>query len=1059
MATPVVIQIVADSEGAAGKIKEFFSGFQNGLNQVAGASQFLGGMAKQLAAAFSVAAIVEFTRRAISNAEEVGKMAQRTGIATETLSELTYAAKLADVDTATLEFGLKSLNRQIAEAANGNKGAAATFESLGVAVKNSDGSLRSTDAILIEVAEKFRGFKDDANKTALAIELFGRSGQFMIPFLNQGAAGINQLRQEARQFGMVISNEASKSAEDFIDNITRLRAILEGLFNTFAQQILPILTAFSQTTVKTVGDTTAMAAAFNGLAYVFKVFAGGLIVVNAGFEELGKRIGWTMAMLPELAQGHLATVRAMNKQMETEIQAIDDRMVDSLDALWSRKPKTIPITAIPTISAPPPNATPDSKTFESFAKLNQAEQEAYVKAQKSARDLENANAEAQYKIGLISLADYFAKRKELIEQGAMEARGFAAIRIDQIDVELRKAPQTPEGQLKANTLLAERAALTAELKILDNKEKQDAVALREEQKQEEQRIAKQNADIEVFILQGKGQKLLAAERQIAEKYAELRRQPGANLDSVNEAERLELVQARVTDQTDRATLSQNTYQQAVQTTNALKESGQITELEAQERNNAAAATYLQTLRMELETLQQITAAYPELTGVAQELASVKAQIVETQASIKDTSFTGTLLDGLRQISNEWGNLGRSMAQWTTGTMRNVFGNLGTYIMDAATKTKTWGQTFTQVGRQIVTSLINILGQYIASKLAMMAIDSIYHSKKKAEDASATAGGLSAGVGQAAAQGGWVGVLIYIAVVAAAMAAMGALAASVSGGFAKGGPVIGDQIARIGEEGPEFVFSAPAVRNLGMDNLSGLHASAREGRIPLNREPLNREPLNREPLNREPLNREPVIQLPRFVMTLADGGPVLSRQIAQIGEAGSEFVFSAPAVRNLGMDNLAGLHAAAREGRMPVNREPLNREPVIQLPRFVVTFADGGPVLSRQIAQIGEAGSEFVFSAPAVQNLGMDYLSGLHASAREGRTMAGGALQAGSNTAGGSGGGGAGGAPATINLPAPQVKVVNVYDRQHLIRELQTADVGDIIYDHINRRRLDLGLSS
>ena len=89
-----------------------------------------------------------------------------------------------------------------------------------------------------------------------------------------------------------------------------------------------------------------------------------------------------------------------------------------------------------------------------------------------------------------------------------------------------------------------------------------------------------------------------------------------------------------------------------------------------------------------------------------------------------------------------------------------------------------------------------------------------------------ASGLSAGVGTAGAQGGWVGVLIYMGVVAAAMAAMMAA----SGGFKEGGYTGNgnpSEVAGAVHRG-EFVFPAPAVQKIGVDNLHSMMASANGG---------------------------------------------------------------------------------------------------------------------------------------------------------------------------------------------------------------------------------------
>lgn len=62
------------------------------------------------------------------------------------------------------------------------------------------------------------------------MELFGRSGREMIPLLNQGAGGLREMAREARELGIVVSESFSRRAENFNDNLRRLKAALQGLF-------------------------------------------------------------------------------------------------------------------------------------------------------------------------------------------------------------------------------------------------------------------------------------------------------------------------------------------------------------------------------------------------------------------------------------------------------------------------------------------------------------------------------------------------------------------------------------------------------------------------------------------------------------------------------------------------------------------------------------------------------------------------------------------------------------------------------------------------------------
>ena len=145
------------------------------VKSVKAAGAMVGGALAAGAGAFAVQ-----MRSIVNSADETGKAAQKLGMTTEALSGLRYAAQMSGVDAAKLSEGINKLN---AAAANGNE----AFSAMGLSVKNADGSLKTSDVLLKEVAGKFASYRDGAEKSALAQKLFGESGAQLIPLLNAGA--------------------------------------------------------------------------------------------------------------------------------------------------------------------------------------------------------------------------------------------------------------------------------------------------------------------------------------------------------------------------------------------------------------------------------------------------------------------------------------------------------------------------------------------------------------------------------------------------------------------------------------------------------------------------------------------------------------------------------------------------------------------------------------------------------------------------------------------------------------------------------------------------------
>jgi len=249
------------------------SGLDKGLNRAQGAiSRFSKSAVAGLAGALSAGVFVAAGKAAIDFADAVGKTAQKVGSTTKALSELNYAAGLSDLTFSDLETGMRFLSKSMVNNAD-------LFNQLGVAIQNSDGSLRSTDQVLMDLAGTFASIPDGAQKTALAMELLGRSGASMIPMLNAGSSGLEKMRQRAIDLGLSISEDTAKRAEQFNDTITDLAAVGQGAMMRLASATLPLAQAFLNVSVAGTEAMVGLGGAIQEIAPYAAIAAAGV----AGF--------------------------------------------------------------------------------------------------------------------------------------------------------------------------------------------------------------------------------------------------------------------------------------------------------------------------------------------------------------------------------------------------------------------------------------------------------------------------------------------------------------------------------------------------------------------------------------------------------------------------------------------------------------------------------------------------------------------------------------------------------------------------------------------------------
>ncbi|HRS90179.1 MAG TPA: phage tail tape measure C-terminal domain-containing protein [Smithellaceae bacterium] len=206
-----------------------------------------------------------FMKNTIDAADQLSKMAQKVGVSTESLSTLKYAASISGVELEKLQTGLVRLSRNAMDVQLGLKTASEGFDALGISVKNAAGDFKTTEELLKEIATKFAQMPDGITKTALATKLFGRAGAELIPMLNLGSAGIEQLEQKARDLGIELSTETGRAAEQFNDDLQELSTHAKGLGVSLATYMLPKLTEITKAMKEAADESGLLKAAWVGL--------------------------------------------------------------------------------------------------------------------------------------------------------------------------------------------------------------------------------------------------------------------------------------------------------------------------------------------------------------------------------------------------------------------------------------------------------------------------------------------------------------------------------------------------------------------------------------------------------------------------------------------------------------------------------------------------------------------------------------------------------------------------------------------------------------------------
>jgi len=779
-------QYIKALDQATGKLNKFAHD-QEGLVHEIGEkfSEFVA----EFAAAFTIDKLVEFTASAIESAASLEKLSQASGISVESLSSLRLAAAASGLTQDELGVSLKKLNVNLAEAAgNASSKAGVAFKALGISITDSNGRVKDAGVVMGDLAAKFATFADGPNKTAIAVQLFGKAGQQMIPMLNQGAEGLKELKDQAAAAGLVMSSGAAIAAEDLERKFAILKATVVDSFGIQLQSVLlPTLSAVGDAMLEAGRNGEAMGNAAAGLGIIVKLVASFAIQTAGAFERLGTAIGAISGAAVSVAKLRFAEAANIYAQgaaanianrkweaatIESIMDAGTDRELSIISTAEAEKKR---------IRAQAPNTVAAEETIKAIAELQKYSDA--LKGEAAAFGLGKA-ALIEYKLQYGPLADAIGVAGKKGQELAAEIRKNATVLQIKID---DKAITTFTNSLQEQVLKYGQSELAAEkyknttgdLGAALDRMADHGVAAR----------AKMDALAKQDIWLKDQDALEAIDRQTLTTTGHLQEAAAAAFDFSNK-----LLIKNVTDTGDLAgqaklaslkaqTIAQAAYGEQVEKTSlvqqqlatteaqiALEQStGQITEMQAQAQIETARATAIDQLN----------------------------RIYVAEKRIADDSGLPKLVQQTQAFENSITSMAAQQGALTKQIRADLENSLVSPLTDAEMGTKSLKAAFADMAKSIERDLLTIANKNIA--------ESIFGTGGSAGGAA----GLLAGLLGGAAPGSG----IASTGAAAVGSDTGLEASKIIPAFASGGTLDAGKVGLVGEAGPELVYSGSQNMNV------------------------------------------------------------------------------------------------------------------------------------------------------------------------------------------------------------------------------------------------------
>lgn len=215
-------------------------------------------------------------------------MSARTGVATESLSVLQFAAEQTGTDMGGVETALKKMQKAIFAAGEGSKEAADALAMVGLSAGDLAGL--SADQQMGKIADGLMAIEDPGARAAIAMKIFGKSGTDILPMLEGGSAGMAAFAAEAKRLGLVMDSETAAKADALGDAIDAVKVSMKMAFIQVGSAVAPILTQLAQGLAVVAANVGKFIS--ENQAFVVSVLKGGAALFAAGTAITG--IGYSL---------------------------------------------------------------------------------------------------------------------------------------------------------------------------------------------------------------------------------------------------------------------------------------------------------------------------------------------------------------------------------------------------------------------------------------------------------------------------------------------------------------------------------------------------------------------------------------------------------------------------------------------------------------------------------------------------------------------------------------------------------------------------------------------
>ena len=270
-------------------------------------------------------ALFGMAKSSADTTDRIDKLSQKIGMSKTGFQEWEYVLSQNGMEIESMQAGMKKLTTVADQAIQGTGRGAEIFKGLGISVRDSNGAIKDQETLFNESVTALQGMEDGTEKARLAQELFGGAGAKLMPLLNGTAEGTEELKKQAHDLGIVLSDDAVSSGAQFTDTMDNLSRSFGAVTANVGVSLMPLLQTFFDFVLAHMPTIQAV------IGVVFKAIETFVMVAVDVFNQFLLPVIKTVV---QWVQDNMPTIREVIGNVFNAIKSVwENTLKPALDAL------------------------------------------------------------------------------------------------------------------------------------------------------------------------------------------------------------------------------------------------------------------------------------------------------------------------------------------------------------------------------------------------------------------------------------------------------------------------------------------------------------------------------------------------------------------------------------------------------------------------------------------------------------------------------------------------------------------------------------------------------